>query len=390
VALFWVGLPGDEFGDDAGQRTLYELDAKTGTKRQIALEGGGMGHIEVISNSAKSIAALVHVMEVPDRPATVGEGRQLPKDPPVFVQFYLPGANLGPMVQLPENAYPNGWNKSGTALSIAILDWNDAGRRTTRYMLMDSSTGKLFPAAKDDVGFHWLDDAPSMQGDEVLTLLPLFEEGDPSEKMRPVYLVPTSTSSNSSSSKPLIGALVSAEAEYAELSPLHDGVLYVTRGVAMYRPILELSKSEFEKGLKAASRAESMNRAKQVALALIMYATDYDDQLPSNAAGWQDLVEPYCKNKEFFEGFQYTFAGGDMTKVEYPAATEMGFIPVDGGRIVAYLDGHVEFRPDRVAAHSGFAEVARLARAFSSSVTHAAAEARGSPTFRQFRQARGP
>lgn len=164
------------------------------------------------------------------------------------------------------------------------------------------------------------------------------EEGDP----------PTPADKNAkSAAKPAPGALITAEAEYAELCPTKDGVLYITRGVALFRPILEVPKEMYLQAKAAAERAQAMSQAKQVALGLIMYSADHDDTLPSNAGNWQGDVAPYLKNDSLFSGFNYTFQGGDVTKIDRPAETELGYITVPGGRAVAYCDGHVRYIPDK-------------------------------------------
>jgi prepilin-type processing-associated H-X9-DG protein len=90
---------------------------------------------------------------------------------------------------------------------------------------------------------------------------------------------------------------------------------------------------------ESASKAVAISDAKQVALAALMYAADYDDVLPANLGG--ELLEPYLKNGSIFDGFVFVFGGGDLKKVADPASTVLGYKDGPGGRAVAYLDGHV-------------------------------------------------
>lgn len=86
--------------------------------------------------------------------------------------------------------------------------------------------------------------------------------------------------------------------------------------------------------------------AKQAALASLMYGADYDDVLPGAGQDIQDILAPYTKNADILKDFVYVFTGGDMSKVEKPAETVLGYIRHRGGRAVAYLDGHVVWIPD--------------------------------------------
>lgn len=102
-------------------------------------------------------------------------------------------------------------------------------------------------------------------------------------------------------------------------------------------------------------QASGMSNAKQIAIGMIMYTTDYDDLTPwvQDTATAQVLTYPYIKNIAVWKTqnpaasvFEYNLtAGGVRTdKMENPATLVMYFESKpweDGSRIVAYWDGHV-------------------------------------------------
>jgi competence protein ComGC len=58
---------------------------------------------------------------------------------------------------------------------------------------------------------------------------------------------------------------------------------------ATIKPIFDKAASEFK-------RPACLSNGKQLSLAVMMYAQDYDEHLPL-AANWYDASYPYCKNK---------------------------------------------------------------------------------------------
>lgn len=47
-------------------------------------------------------------------------------------------------------------------------------------------------------------------------------------------------------------------------------------------------------------RVKCLSNMKQQGLALLLYAQDYDGQLPLKSSGWMDSIRPYIKNEEMF------------------------------------------------------------------------------------------
>lgn len=141
-------------------------------------------------------------------------------------------------------------------------------------------------------------------------------------------------------------ALVAAEVEQMALSPAMNAVFYTTKGVPMVRGLVSMPKELAIKALEAAEKTKIMSDAKQVALALLIYSADYDDNLPSNSGDWMQALYPYTKNHQLLDGFVYTFGGGNTSDIKDPATTELGYKEGPGGRAVAYADGHVKWIPN--------------------------------------------
>jgi hypothetical protein len=129
------------------------------------------------------------------------------------------------------------------------------------------------------------------------------------------------------------------------LSPKCETIAYLSNGRLFARDVARLSMDVFMKAKGAAEREIAVSNAKQVALAVMIYSTDCDDFAPLHD-GWADALYPYVKNRDVMDGFVYTFKGGSFTEVAQPASTELGYIKVEGGRVVAYVDSHVKFVPD--------------------------------------------
>ncbi len=141
-------------------------------------------------------------------------------------------------------------------------------------------------------------------------------------------------------------ALVASDVSWRfALSPTNDAVAYISRGVPMVRRILKMPKGEFLELLMAAKKRRTMSFAKQAVTAIMIYGADADDALPLNGS-FADAIQPYMKNAEIARQFTYTFGGGLIPKDADPSKFELGYVQGDGGRAVAYGDGHVVWVPD--------------------------------------------
>ena len=129
-----------------------------------------------------------------------------------------------------------------------------------------------------------------------------------------------------------------------ELTPNGDGILYTLDGMLVYRDIGVVKRELFDRLDGPMTKEMAISNAKQVGLALIMYASDNDDFMPIGDI--KEAVMPYCKNEELFNGFIYTYQGGNLSGIKDPANTPLGFIKGPGGTATVYADGSVRWKED--------------------------------------------
>ncbi|MCE9558439.1 MAG: hypothetical protein K8R88_05760, partial [Armatimonadetes bacterium] len=132
----------------------------------------------------------------------------------------------------------------------------------------------------------------------------------------------------------------------ALLSDTGTRLAFTSQGSLFVSEILPVTKQFVDENANRESKTQTINRAKMVALALIMYASDMDDVLPPTER-LQDIM-PYLKDQSILNGFVYDYSGErNMSKVENPGEMVIGYMPGNGGRAVVYIDGHVKWVPDK-------------------------------------------
>ncbi len=137
--------------------------------------------------------------------------------------------------------------------------------------------------------------------------------------------------------------LVAGDVSEATVSPGWNAVSFVAQGSLFVRPVMLVDKAMFSEWQDKLAREEAIGIAKQVGTAFAILAADMDDELPSARTDWQKAVTPYIKNADMVGRFNYTYGGGNTTKVKDPQNTVMGYVPGPGGRAVVYLDSHVKW-----------------------------------------------
>lgn len=142
--------------------------------------------------------------------------------------------------------------------------------------------------------------------------------------------------------------LIAADASRTEVSPAGDGILYVNSEGAFVVSLLRASKQVVEQARAAAQRTQLLNNGKQIALAVMMWSQDHDDNLPGSDGDLKSTLKPYVRSESIFGGadggaFIYSLNGGAMKDIKDPASTMMGYITGPGGYAVVYADGHVQW-----------------------------------------------
>ncbi|WP_395141523.1 hypothetical protein [Armatimonas sp.] len=137
-------------------------------------------------------------------------------------------------------------------------------------------------------------------------------------------------------------AFVAAECDFPQLLADLSAVIFVRDGTLYAQPLAALDRLAFEKLLKELA----LKSAKQIGTGLVMYAQDYDENLPHDPSGIKDAILPYVGNNEAFSDFVYSYRGStELSKQGKLGETVLGYIPSPGGRAVIYGDGHVKWEP---------------------------------------------
>ena len=271
-------------------------------------------------------ATQVRVELAPNAPLGVLETFEADK-PAWSVRLFGPAGPTGTPFTVPAKSYV-GYNEAGSLGYVVRAQEN--GKRTIKWQTLDPRTGS--PGAA----------------------VPFV----PRESPKPETLVSVETSVGTDVSAPTIllnvvggkageSGIVTTDGDKPLVSPKLDAIAYVGQGSAMVRTMARVPRAAFEDARRAAQRTAALSQAKQVGIAFIMYASDMDDVLPGQSADYRTAVGPYMKNDKLFDGFTYTFGGGNMADVEKPAETEMGYVAGPGGRAVIYVDGHAKWVPDK-------------------------------------------
>ena len=122
-------------------------------------------------------------------------------------------------------------------------------------------------------------------------------------------------------------------------------VLYQDAGALLLREIVSVDPSAAEALAEKQTQKLLLSRAKDVALAMFMFASDDDDKFPGQD-GWEPRLGPYARDKDILHDFNYTFKGGSADGIKDPHNVEMGFFVGSGGRAVAYMDGSCRWVPN--------------------------------------------
>ena len=131
----------------------------------------------------------------------------------------------------------------------------------------------------------------------------------------------------------------------------------VEQEIADAKAAAEAAKEEAEEWVEqpeGKGKDVSVDRLKQVALAAIMYAQDYDEKLPpmKSAEAAKEALKPYVRSEEIFvdptskKPFKANAAlsGKQLSQIEQPGETILFYEAqpgADGTRAAAFVDGHV-------------------------------------------------
>lgn len=102
-----------------------------------------------------------------------------------------------------------------------------------------------------------------------------------------------------------------------------------------------LNSDTDQKTIATFDRIRALEAAKVVIDAAV--AGPNDRLVLPDASSFRDYVRPKVSGKDSaaLNAFVWTFPGGDILHLESPATTEIGYVPFEGGRAIAYADGSV-------------------------------------------------
>lgn len=131
----------------------------------------------------------------------------------------------------------------------------------------------------------------------------------------------------------------------AKLAPKLNSVCYLNGGALLIREIVPVDPKLAEKVEESKLKQKALQEAKQVGLAIHLFAADNDDQLPSGE-DFNQKLNPYLRDSKMLDGFTFNSKYKNMNEMKDPANEEIGFKPGPGGRAVVYGDGSVRWKPN--------------------------------------------
>jgi hypothetical protein len=315
-----------------GQSRILRVDARAGTAKTLAV---GAANEHLLVSETQPVAALTNAALIPNKAGMV---RLLRLD-----------SGLGRSFPTPENARIGMWLPDGRRLF---------GHRTVRQP--DGKAREIVFLLHTDTGVV----TELQDRKELRALLTAPEAEDLEPQLPPLRIVPGNGKVNAPGGattdlRPLWLSGVEKDAEGAALltpdgeNPrmLRQAALFYRQGALYAAPVEKMDRTAYEKLRREVLRRQVMNNAKQIGLAMMMYAQDYDENFPPNGDAVRDQILPYLKNDNVFLdpetgrlGFSLaSYANTGLASFESPATTPLGYLTGPGGRAIIYVDGHVRW-----------------------------------------------
>jgi hypothetical protein len=228
-------------------------------------------------------------------------------------------------------------------------------RPTFQYFLGNPATGQTQPISEEDL-MRGLDQQPW-----AFMLSTTWVGGDTPDRAVVGWLTDTERLEARRRRPVTPGESAPEEPEPAELgeAPLIAAVEFINtlaigqRGLviqadrtAWFVPIVEVPAADVDRLGGIIESRRLVSRAKQVGTALMIYAADYENQLPPGD-NWQERVMPYIKNSDLMRGFQYMGAGQNMAQMQSPSETLLGIVVGKYGRVLVFADSSARWEPLR-------------------------------------------
>ncbi|MBS1724079.1 MAG: hypothetical protein JSS66_14130 [Armatimonadetes bacterium] len=229
--------------------------------------------------------------------------------------------------------FENQWESSGLRL-LGSSRRREGKGMTASFALLEVPSGKIMTSTAEPAPYKPASPAPAPF---IVQQLPAVISAESTKVgLTALWLVGTKP-------EPHNRALVAPDMDGQSVVTPDFGTIYYMDKSRLYNcEIVKVDKEMVLNAIDAAARTAALSRAKQVALAALLFATDNDDLMPSRDS-FGDKLGPYLKDNSLLDGFVYTYSGGRLTDVADPSKTVLGYVDTNGGRCVAYVDGHVKF-----------------------------------------------
>jgi hypothetical protein len=315
-----------------GQSRILRVDARAGTAKTLAVAGP---NVRLMVSDTKPVAALSNV---------------LLSNKSGVVRLLRLDAGLGRSIPVPENSRIMSWLPDGKRmLGHRIVRQPDGKNRIETLFLVNTETSEV-TEIKDRKELKGMLAAPDAEspGPELPPLRvvtgsgKLNAPGGATTDLQPLWLSGVAKDAEGS-------ALLTPDGERPKV--LRNSALFYRQGALYAAPIEKLDRTAYEKLRREVLRRQAMNNAKQIGLAMMMYAQDYDENFPPNGDGVRDQIQPYLKNDNVFldpETGRLAFTLASYTdtslgSIQQPATTPMGYLTGPGGRAIIFFDGHVRW-----------------------------------------------
>jgi hypothetical protein len=319
--------------------TLFWVDAAAGQVRPIAelqVDAAG-GQVRPIAEPQEE-----YLLVSPTQPLAVLHGLG---PSPTLRAIRADGA-VGPTLHLKSDSGGVKWSADGRTLYLQNFEAPTAPGQppVSKFQSVDLQTGALTPLPGAPAVYWPSEPAAPIRLRSAATTL---KEANTSQRVLPLWL-----ESTAKSEQPRV--LISADSDGGSLAPDLSTVLYLSEGAAWAAPLTRISRQQALTQIRDAQRAVTMSNAKQIGLALAMYAQDYDETFPPAGEGVIGQISPYIKNREVFvspgdtnPSFVYMLDGPTLGSFKNPATQELGYLPGPDGRAMIYVDGHVVWQSDQ-------------------------------------------
>jgi hypothetical protein len=230
------------------------------------------------------------------------------------------------------------WGADGSPLLRCLTPVPEGRKLLSSWYTVETGTGRTLPLSKEPARYEAKAPRTSALPVRVLAATTTAQEQDTKQAVGLLWL-----ESLVPSRKPR--ALITGDGADGRLLPDGEAILYTSQGAVWVVPLLRMPKDAYDAMERQAKKAVAISNAKQAGLALLLYAQDFEETLPTGD-DINSKLAPYLKNTDPLDGFSYTYPGGKLGDIANPSEAVLGSVSGPGGRAIIYADGHVKWQND--------------------------------------------